>query len=616
MRVSVCVPFPNPVQHTVWSEQPSSKRPKFIVGDLDNRQCASDDCMCLPKLPLLTAFQNQRNIEVSMHSQVTTGGAELRLRAAARSIETATLMAGLRAVVGRHFDKLPRGLFQLVAQTFHQPPPACIEMSAGHPVSTSRNSAGERLALHPKRRGFRLGDTMKWATGGLQPVLSLSLASLLCACTGHKGAALPREFDAAALPDAGAPDATAPNGDSACEGARTRCGPYCVDVDFDRLNCGACGAECEFECVNGMCVNFGCKSQNFCDGACRDYGTDRQHCGACFSPCDGSRSCEGGECVCPPGDWKCQGIEPEPCGMSVCKADEICSAAAVCIATGTCAVNMDCSSGQTCGKESKRCLGANECSATGDCNGDKICASGVCSAPPLPRPQGFWQGYYSCAGNNGGAQVEVNPVSGNGSVTGIVRFRYFDRGSNTWRQGSYNVSGSYSNSDRALSLSPGTWIEAPPSSVAMGLSGTLSQDGSQYNGAFTGPVCQAFSFLPGKAVGVAFPSGSRWAGGYRCSDNDSEGSLVLSERDGAVSGTFGFRYFSSRNGIWKQGSYSVAGTYWPKFGTLELTPGAWIERPQGTIQIGMAGAFTSGGYVGHITGARCDAFNWLPSTSN
>ncbi len=242
--------------------------------------------------------------------------------------------------------------------------------------------------------------------------------------------------------------------------------------------------------------------------------------------------------------------------------------------------------------------------------------SGGCFEALPQRPKGFWHGYYSCAGNDSGGEVQNTTVNGSGSVAGIFSFRYFDGAANTWRQGSYYVSGSYSNSTRRLALSPGAWIERPPVTVPIGLSGTVSQDGSRYDGSFSGAVCQPFSLSLGTSAGVAFPSGGRWACGYRCAGNDSEGTLAVSERNGAVSGTFGFRYFSQRDGIWKRGSYNVAGTYRPKFGTLELTPGAWITRPPGTMSIGMAGAIKGGWYVGRFPGTTCDAFSWRSATPN
>ncbi|MGK4005909.1 hypothetical protein WMF31_25000 [Sorangium sp. So ce1036] len=98
-----------------------------------------------------------------------------------------------------------------------------------------------------------------------------------------------------------------------CEAGLTCCGPACVNMASDPLNCGACGAQCGAEeaCIQGECKDpcdpdFGCEEGLCCGKACCgpgalccDYGASADapdlHCqepvnGTCPLACSG---CEG-----------------------------------------------------------------------------------------------------------------------------------------------------------------------------------------------------------------------------------------------------------------------------------------------------------------------------------
>ena len=76
----------------------------------------------------------------------------------------------------------------------------------------------------------------------------------------------------------------------------------CIDVKTDPQNCGKAGTVCDKDesCESGKCVKQGvsCTAPlELCGSACVDMQTDALHCGKCDHACLGSESCEGGECV-------------------------------------------------------------------------------------------------------------------------------------------------------------------------------------------------------------------------------------------------------------------------------------------------------------------------------
>nr|GMD53184.1 stigma-specific STIG1-like protein 2 [Ipomoea batatas]GMD56128.1 stigma-specific STIG1-like protein 2 [Ipomoea batatas]GME16834.1 stigma-specific STIG1-like protein 2 [Ipomoea batatas] len=63
----------------------------------------------------------------------------------------------------------------------------------------------------------------------------------------------------------------------------TCCNNKCMDLGYDKHNCGACKNKCKFTttCCRGECVNL---------------SFDKRHCGACNSPCKNGRYCLYGLC--------------------------------------------------------------------------------------------------------------------------------------------------------------------------------------------------------------------------------------------------------------------------------------------------------------------------------
>ncbi|KAM3267931.1 protein STIG1-like [Capsicum chacoense] len=65
----------------------------------------------------------------------------------------------------------------------------------------------------------------------------------------------------------------------------TCCVTYiCVDLYFDRFNCGSCGLVCK---LGARC----------CGGICVDIRKDNGNCGKCYNGCSPGRNCSFGFCV-------------------------------------------------------------------------------------------------------------------------------------------------------------------------------------------------------------------------------------------------------------------------------------------------------------------------------
>ena len=80
-----------------------------------------------------------------MHLQPAANTAEVRLSLPTRGVHDSARMAGLRAVVRGHLDKLAAGPRELVAQALHQAPPACIEDASCQPAVGSHHVADHEL---------------------------------------------------------------------------------------------------------------------------------------------------------------------------------------------------------------------------------------------------------------------------------------------------------------------------------------------------------------------------------------------------------------------------------------------------------------------------------------
>jgi hypothetical protein len=222
------------------------------------------------------------------------------------------------------------------------------------------------------------------------------------------------------------------DGGAGCPPGQVTCsspsGSVCADLGADRLNCGACGNACREDeaCKNGSCTALGgsdggagasCPTgQVVCQSTvgplCVDLGFDRLNCGACGSACKSSEICSNGTCTagsgtdggtssnCPPGKSACQtatglacvdlGFDRLNCGAcgSACKTSEVCS-------NGTCTAGSGSDGGTStqCPPGRSACqseggllcvdLGFDRlnCGACGNaCQGDSFCQGGTCMA--------------------------------------------------------------------------------------------------------------------------------------------------------------------------------------------------------------------------------------------
>ncbi|XP_038986515.1 protein STIG1-like [Phoenix dactylifera] len=89
------------------------------------------------------------------------------------------------------------------------------------------------------------------------------------------------------------------------------CRKKCVNVDWDRLNCGRCGKCCRYgqTCCRGRCVNVMNDPKNCghcgkccsyghtcCSGRCVNVMNDPKNCGACNNKCKKGGVCKYGMC--------------------------------------------------------------------------------------------------------------------------------------------------------------------------------------------------------------------------------------------------------------------------------------------------------------------------------
>ncbi len=229
------------------------------------------------------------------------------------------------------------------------------------------------------------------------------------------------------------------NGTCTCSvGASPRtCGTVCVDLAFDRQNCGACGnacktgevcseGTCQIECggttpqlCNGGCVNAQSNAQacgttcanceattgkgsvclngsctcnagaspRTCGTACVDLAVDRLNCGSCGKACRPGEICSGGSCQLQCGGTTprlCNGgcVNPQDnahaCGFDCIDCDGTTGTGSVCN-NGTCA----CRNGASPISCSGRCMDSAtdplNCGACGKaCSGTEYCSKGAC----------------------------------------------------------------------------------------------------------------------------------------------------------------------------------------------------------------------------------------------
>ena len=128
-----------------------------------------------------------------------------------------------------------------------------------------------------------------------------------------------------------------------CTAGQTACGNACVDLQTDRLHCGACNISCVVgaPCTDGRCECLA--GQTKCGNACVDLSTNAANCGTCGHTC-GLGTCQGASCAC----------NPTPTTVTVCPPGAF--------TTGTCIDTA--TNGANCGGCFDACVPAEVCSAS------------------------------------------------------------------------------------------------------------------------------------------------------------------------------------------------------------------------------------------------------------
>ncbi len=100
-------------------------------------------------------------------------------------------------------------------------------------------------------------------------------------------------------------------GQVVCKAGTVPCGNGCVDVSFDRRNCGACGTQCLTgqDCIENSGVSAcTCRpGTTTCTSSCAVTDSDVHNCGGCGTECGDGKYCQTGSCVddCSAGFVKC-----------------------------------------------------------------------------------------------------------------------------------------------------------------------------------------------------------------------------------------------------------------------------------------------------------------------
>jgi hypothetical protein len=89
-----------------------------------------------------------------------------------------------------------------------------------------------------------------------------------------------------------------------CGAGHSACGSACVNLQFDRSHCGACGMTCcpGALCVAGRCAPdcppglTPCTPPGMSCHTCANLVSDSRHCGACNRACGAGQACVAGVC--------------------------------------------------------------------------------------------------------------------------------------------------------------------------------------------------------------------------------------------------------------------------------------------------------------------------------
>lgn len=188
------------------------------------------------------------------------------------------------------------------------------------------------------------------------------------------------------------------HGAEGCPTGQQLCGGVCIDVTFDRNNCGACGVQCASAelCSFSRCDSECRGGTTACGNECVHLGTNHAHCGDCGHPCQAGEVCDGtGACRlnCIEGLANCEGQcvrlgqDSSHCGACgvACYDGQICNGQGQCAAgcvggfvfcDGVC---VDPSTDHAYCGATGDCLGP---SAGVSCSETESCEAGTCTALP------------------------------------------------------------------------------------------------------------------------------------------------------------------------------------------------------------------------------------------
>lgn len=197
-------------------------------------------------------------------------------------------------------------------------------------------------------------------------------------------------------------------GDGGCGVGLATCGTECVDLAFDRDNCGTCGTKCASTevCKAGKCSSD-CGTLTSCTGEggakCVNTKTDTANCGACGKACPAGQLCNDGVCApdcgtltrCPGAAPYCADVKTDVKNCGYC--GNSCPAGQDCVA-GTCQL--------LCMAPSTKCGG--KCTNT-DTDPDNCGACAVACSLPNATP-----------GCSGGSCTVASCSSGYGNCDGVA----------------------------------------------------------------------------------------------------------------------------------------------------------------------------------------------------
>jgi hypothetical protein len=276
---------------------------------------------------------------------------------------------------------------------------ACFVSAGGADAGTTAPTCPANLSTCQMAGGGGYCADFKYDTNNCGGCFNVCAAGFYCS-------------NAACIPQGGGQD-----GGTACGAPAVQCpglsgmAPYCSDLKYDRYNCGECGLQCaaNMMCMSGQCVQGGGAADGGVScGAplvqcmdptgkpiCVDRNYDRYNCGACGIVCAANMVCQSGTCV--------QGAQQADAGIN-------CGAPMVqCMdVTGKPFCTDPKYDRDNCGGCNKPC-GSNEICSNGTCfaSGGQDGGTGLsCTQPMVPCDNSYCADFKSDKANCGGCHIQ------------------------------------------------------------------------------------------------------------------------------------------------------------------------------------------------------------------